>query len=488
MEVRDQPAIRPASRNRPSIGRLVRSILAELRVFLDITQKLWQIPSGRIGLALVALLGTISILVTFFIPYDPVAKGWTSSGFQSHPQMAKLALPEWVNWFRKDDLPSTIVLDGQAQLLPSKDASGISETQTDFVFDYPFHDFPGEVALYAAADYTVKKPFITLTWITPDGREIELRSGSVSKDFTYPFAENIPVSRLVRANEHLKRWFVTSGSQETPAHYLLFANPDSNESSVVTGEYTLRVKSIFFEEGNNLDAQLVIFGLVQGWAGTDYLRRDLSIPLLWGLPFALLGGVIGATITSLIALVLAAASAWMGGWIDYLVQRATEVNLLLPVMAVSVILYAYFNLSLWLIIGIIMLSSVLGSSGKSYRAALIQEKVLGYIEAAKTYGASDWRIITQYLVRRILPTWIPQVVMLIPGFVFLEATLAIFNISDVRYPTWGRMFYSALRYGAQYGSEYWVLQPLGLMLLTGLAFVLIGFALNRVLIPKLQND
>ncbi|NMC85901.1 MAG: ABC transporter permease [Anaerolineaceae bacterium] len=232
----------------------------------------------------------------------------------------------------------------------------------------------------------------------------------------------------------------------------------------------------------------MVFGKVEGWAGTDYLRRDLLIPLLWGLPLALFIGVFGALFTSLISLILAAASAWLGGWVDFVVQHATEANLILPVLAVGVLLYSYYNLSLWLIIGIIILANVLGSSTKVMRAAFLQEKQAGYVEAAKSYGASDWRIIRHYLVPRIMPVIIPQIVMLIPGFIFLEATLAIFTIYDTRYPTWGRIIYSALHNGALYGSQFWVLEPITLMLLTGLAFVLISFGLNHVLAPHLQSD
>jgi len=44
-----------------------------------------------------------------------------------------------------------------------------------------------------------------------------------------------------------------------------------------------------------------------------------------------------------------------------------------------------------------------------------------------------------------------------------------------------------LRYGAAYGSRFWVLEPIALMLLTGLSFVLLGFALNRVFNPQLKH-
>lgn len=473
------------------LSGLIKSPPVIISGIKNIVKSISLFPSGLIGLILVCLLVLVSILVLIFIPFDPVAKEWAGSGFSKTPSVAKLALPKWVNWFRRDDLPVTTVLSSSTGSFAAQtivDESGASHARMDFLFDYPYSEFPGEIALYLNASYAEKLPFVALTWITPDGREINLKGGAVTRDFTYPFAENVPVSRAIRRNEHLKNWFVTSGSHKTPSYYLLFADPDADEPRVVQGKYTLRVDSMFFEKDNNLDAKLVIFGLVEGWAGTDYLRRDLSIPLLWGLPLALFIGVLGSVTTSLIALILAAASAWLGGWVDYLLQRLTEVNMILPVMAVSVLLFSYYNLSIWLIIGIIILSTVLGNSIKGFRAAFMQEKALGYVEAAKTYGASDGRIITHYLARRIVPTLIPQMVILIPNFIFLEATLAIFNISDPRYPTWGRMLYSALRYGALYGSRFWVLEPLALMLITGLAFVLISFALNRTLIPHLRND
>jgi peptide/nickel transport system permease protein len=75
-------------------------------------------------------------------------------------------------------------------------------------------------------------------------------------------------------------------------------------------------------------------------------------------------------------------------------------------------------------------------------------------------------------------------VILIPSYVFLEATLGIFNVRSI-YPTWGRVIYEALQYGENYGSSFWVREPIGLLLLTGLAFAMLGFALERILNPRI---
>ena len=88
---------------------------------------------------------------------------------------------------------------------------------------------------------------------------------------------------------------------------------------------------------------------------------------------------------------------------------------------------------------------------------------------------------------RIIPTLIPQLVILIPSYVFLEATLGIFNVYSI-YPTWGRIISEALAHGGVYGSSFWVLEPIALLLLTGLAFAMLGFSLERILNPRIMKD
>jgi peptide/nickel transport system permease protein len=183
---------------------------------------------------------------------------------------------------------------------------------------------------------------------------------------------------------------------------------------------------------------------------------------------------------------VAACGVWLGGWVDALIQQLVEANLILPVIAIGVLIYSYFNVSIWVFLGIIVLLNVFGSPTKSFRAALLQVKEAPYLEAARAYGAGNSRIIFRYLVPRILPILVPQLVGLIPSYVFLEATLGIFNVrSD--YPTWGRIIYEALRNGANFGSSFWVIEPLSLLLLTGLAFAMLGFALERILNPRLRD-
>ena len=70
---------------------------------------------------------------------------------------------------------------------------------------------------------------------------------------------------------------------------------------------------------------------------------------------------------------------------------------------------------------------------------------------------------------------------------FFEVTLAYLNVNDPYLPTWGNVIYEALTGGAFEGYYYWVLEPLALVILTGLAFAMLGLALDRITNPRLRG-
>jgi peptide/nickel transport system permease protein len=309
----------------------------------------------------------------------------------------------------------------------------------------------------------------------------------INKERAYDFQEGLPVQRLVSQNENWKEWFNFTRIFPTPFYYVLFADPNADAPEVINGLYQLRISGITFEEESDISTEFVMLGHVYGLAGTDYLRRDLSIPLFWGMPFALIVGLFGSLSTIVFSMVLAASGVWFGGWVDDLIQRFTEINLVLPILAISVLAYAYLGISIWAIFAIVIFLNVFGAPLKSFRSVLLQIREAPYIEAARAYGASGFRIIRMYLVPRIIPVLVPQLIILIPSFVFLEATLGLFNIST-GLPTWGTTIYEASMNGALYGSKYWVLAPLSLLLVSGFAFSLCGSALEKILNPRLLDE
>jgi peptide/nickel transport system permease protein len=92
------------------------------------------------------------------------------------------------------------------------------------------------------------------------------------------------------------------------------------------------------------------------------------------------------------------------------------------------------------------------------------------------------------MIPRVIPTVVPQLVTLIPTYVFIEATLAVLGLGDPLLPTWGKIINDASENSATYtGLYYWVLEPSALLMITGLAFALLGFALDRIFNPRLRE-
>jgi len=311
-----------------------------------------------------------------------------------------------------------------------------------------------------------------LTWVKPDGTEIDLGGQSVKGPYGYYISRDEKLARKLRTDVPLE---------------VLFGGSSADGTAPMKGTYQLKITGVTFEPESDLQAEMVLYGQVMGLAGTDDQRRDLIIPLLWGIPVALVFGILGAICTSLLAMIIAAVGAWHGGWIDGVIQRITEINMILPALPIAILVSVLFSKSIAAILGVLILLSIFGSAIKNYRAVFLQSKQSPYIEAAQTYGASSWRIIRVYLVPRVLPVLIPQLVMMVPVFVFYEATLAYLGVSDPYLPTWGKTIYEALSNSNFAAYYYWFLEPLILMMLTSLAFLTVGFALEKILNPSLHE-
>src|SRR5688500_4305725 len=171
------------------------------------------------------------------------------------------------------------------------------------------------------------------------------------------------------------------------------------------------------------------------------------------MPFTLIVGYLGTVMTTIIARALPSVGVWFGGCLDAFIQRLTEVNMVLPGLSLAVLAHALFGTHIWLLRGGVVMLHACAGPIKTLRAAFLQAKEAPYIEVARSYGASNLRIISHYLIPRILPVFIPHLVTQIPSFIFLEATLGFFNIKS-NYPSWGRIIYEGLSRGALYGSPF----------------------------------
>jgi peptide/nickel transport system permease protein len=340
-----------------------------------------------------------------------------------------------------------------------------------YTFDYPYDAYPQDILLYFKTTFNEKEPFVSIYWQTPDGREIRVADFGVSQKQTFRLSQDEKLKRRLGGIDPMIGLFVSEDG-ETP----------------LKGTYKLVVQGLVFEENSDIDAELVFHGTVYGPFGTDHQRRDLIVPMLWGAPVALAFGLLASLGTSVLTMIIAALGAWYGGWVDELIQRITEVNLVLPFFSILIMVGTFYSRSTWVILGVTILLSIFTGGIKAYRSIFMQVKESTYIEAARAYGTSGRRIIFVYMIPRMIPLLIPGLLSSVPAFVFLEATLAVLGLGDPILPTWGRLIHDAESNGALYkGLYYWIMQPAVLLMVSGLGFAMLGFALDRIFNPKLRD-
>ncbi|MFO7943616.1 MAG: ABC transporter permease [Anaerolineales bacterium] len=440
-------------------------------------RELTRYPAAILGGILILALIVISVYALVSIPYTEAVRLWRG-GEDVWYDLPKTAAPAWSNYFRAKKVPKTISLSSQDEGVEKTVEEGSGDrTEVDFsfTFDYQYDAFPNELTLFYNTQYEEKKPHVNLTWITPEGEEIRVGSMSAENGSSYIFSQDEVLFRRL-------------GRALRPDEVLFAKDPNAEDPEPLKGTYTLRVEGSVFEPESELDAELVVYGDVYGIAGTDHRRRDLRVALLWGTPVALMFGLLAAVGTSITTMIIAAFGTWYGGWVDSVIQRITEINLIIPVLPVLIMIGTFYSRSIWVMLGVLILLSIFGGGIKSYRAIFLQVKESGFIEASQAYGARDIRIIFRYLIPRIIPTLIPSLVTLIPSFVFTEAALNVLGLGDPTLPTWGKVINDAYVNGALHqGQFYWIIEPSLLLMMTGLAFSLFGFALDRIFNPRLRG-
>jgi ABC-type dipeptide/oligopeptide/nickel transport system permease subunit len=228
--------------------------------------------------------------------------------------------------------------------------------------------------------------------------------------------------------------------------------------------------------------------------GTNLHGCDVLAQLAYGArPSLLLAfSVVGASL--IIGVVLGTLSGFYLGWVDAVISRVLEIFLVIPLLLAALLLLSLFrnvDLGTGQFATIVQPAIVLAAFGwmgytRYVRAAVLEAKNLDYVRAARALGASDLRLMFSHM----LPNAIAPVTALVPtaiaGVISAEAVLAFLGIG-VRPPaiSWGIM----ISEGAEWftgGYPHLLLFPLGCLLATVLAFVVIGDNLRDALDPKLK--
>lgn len=451
--------------------------------FRSVLHEVLSFKSAIAGIAILLLLIMLSIYTMVTIPLPAAIEAWRSSeAWSRNPRNAQ---PEWIEIFYGKKLPRTFTVylrdSDMAKTLLEDGRMAVSCT---VYFNYDYDDFPSEIIVFFNASYS-ENTSVDIYWIRPDGDEFFLKKHTLRRPDDRLYLSNdlsleFKLAEVFEKKLDGKPNFMVTVEKGLFAEYML-------DPSVLKGRYGIRFEAIL-NPRDILNADIVVYGRVYGIAGTDHLRRPLIIGLLWGAPIAMSFGLASAILTTALSLIIGTISGWYGGAVDTVIQRVTEVNAILPFLPVLILLTTFYRIDLFIILIVVVVLNIFSLGIKGTRVLVMQIKSYPYIEAAQAYGASNMRLILFYVIPKILPPVVPNMISSVPGFVFLEAALSFLGLGDPFLPTWGKIINDAQSNGAVYkGMYYWVLEPAFMLILTSISFALIGMALEKIVNPKLKE-
>lgn len=468
---------------------------------------------SKMGLSGLILLVILSGLALFF-PYigdEEAIKNWRNYEFWvDYPKKAPPC------WAQRNSFPTQIVARDDLEKYYYEKFEFRDLIVNSYIIDFVVENTPPTaINLKLNVSYS-KATYVYLALIRPDKQVINLTNsyedltltsmrtffGVSPSSYDGLVSKNIVsyINNPQTASLYLMKWLKENNVEVLNIDLSTLANKGSQiifleispdmltNPKVLEGKYRLRIDIISTDDKllSNL-VSIYFVGSCYGLMGTDTYGRDLSQGVLYGIRWALIIGLLVAFVSTLFGGLYGVLSGYYGGIIDEVMLRIAQIIYSIPVLPLLIILSYMLKPSIWNLVGLLI---VFGWPGTALvtRSMALQLKEETYVEAARAFGASHGRIIMKYILPQTLPYLFASMALGVPGAILTEAGVSFLGLGDPNKITWGRILNEAQSSMATVNGYWWWVIPPGLMIMiTGMTFIFIGYALDTILNPRLKR-